>query len=72
MKVNPSAMEAVFMSTAASPSIRLEVQQVRMPKKPIDRMELARTIAELYLMGVIREEVDSEGVPRFSLTEKTL
>jgi hypothetical protein len=39
----------------------------RKPAQPLDRFRLARTIAELYLSGLVREEIDSNGTPRFCL-----
>jgi hypothetical protein len=61
------------MSTAASPSIRLEVQQVRTEKiTPEQRLLLSHTLSNLCALGLVKRVVDGIGVVRYELTDRRM
>ena len=61
---------------AASPAPQLSRELAQMPRTPRPRRwtptQIAQTIAELYAMGLIEEEIDGQGVPRFKTIEKAV
>jgi hypothetical protein len=68
-------MEAAYRSSPATksenshaPILSLEVQQQHMPNS-MTKFQLAKAILDLYRMGLIAEEVDKDGVPRWTPVE---
>jgi hypothetical protein len=61
------------MSTAASPSIRLEVQQVRTEKiTPEQRLLLSHALSNLCALGLVKRVIDGIGVVRYQLTDRRM